>query len=109
MADKTVTIPHFDLPFRFGAYGQNASVVQQDSNLDVRNCVEACLRTEAGSRLYVPVFGVDDPTFRTVPVDTSQLQQQIALNEPRAEVFLSTGPGDQPWIETLIAEVSTYV
>lgn len=103
-----VSIPHFDLPFRFGTYGTNAAVVQQDSTTDVRNCVEAILRTQSGSRLYVPAFGVDDPSF-SAPVDPSNLHQQIVANELRAEMYIGTTESESPWILDLIVEVRANV
>ena len=106
----TPTIPHFDLPFRFGTAGGNAAVVQQDSVKDVRNCVEACIRTDAGSRLYVPQFGVDDPTFRTQPLDMTQLHAQIVLNEPRADVIISSHVDElSPMINDILVEVGNNV
>lgn len=72
------------MPFRFGVNGANAAVVQQDTQADVRNCVELVLRTEVGSRLHVPGFGIDDPTFSVQPVSTTALEQAVVENEPRA-------------------------
>lgn len=84
----TVTIPHFDLPFRFTPKGPVA-VVQQNSQQDVRNCVEAVVRTEKGSRIFSPDFGIVDPTFAVYPVDLDEIQSQVVLNEPRATIVFS--------------------
>lgn len=90
MVADVVTIPHFDLPFRFGVSGESAAVVQQGSQQDVRNCVEAIIRTPVGSRLHVPNFGIDDPTFLTSPLQTTNIEQQVIANEPRAVVALDS-------------------
>lgn len=81
-----MNIPHFDLPFRFA--GLTAAVVEQDSSKDVTNCVEAALRTTRGTRLYVPDFGIDDPTFEKLPVDVNKIKAQVLRNEPRAGLDL---------------------
>jgi hypothetical protein len=47
-----ITQPHFDLPFRYGR-GREV-VVQQDTVEDIRNCVEAGVRTLRGTRPWVP-------------------------------------------------------
>jgi hypothetical protein len=102
----SVAIPHFDLPFRFGAAGGHAAVVEQNTIQDVRNCVEACIRTEVGSRLYVPIFGISDPVFTNQPVDTVKMEEEVILNEPRAQLtFLSTI--DE--IDKMISEITVGV
>jgi len=88
MGDRMVAFPgiinpHFDMPFRMTGSGSFA-VVEQDSEKDVMNCIEAILRTQIGSRFYVPNFGIEDPTFEVQPIDTIGIQQQILRNEPRA-------------------------
>jgi phage baseplate assembly protein W len=82
-----VSIPHFDLPFRFTP-GVHASVVQQDAIADVSNCVFAIVNTERGSRYYHPTFGIDDPTFDTMPLDTNKIIDQVIESEPRAAVAI---------------------
>lgn len=81
MAD--INIPHFAYPVRFGVGGSIATV-EQNSVEDVMNCVAAACKTERGSRLYVPGFGIDDPTFEEVPLDTTTLLAQIRESEPRS-------------------------
>lgn len=79
-------IPHFDLPLRY--HGGQAITVDQDSLEDIRNCVEAAVRTERGTRPWVPQFGIDDPTFENQPISMPVLAQQIKDSEPRATLDL---------------------
>ncbi len=89
-----VTIPHFDYPFRF--VGGRSAVVQQDSLDDVKNCVIAALKTERGTRAWVPQFGITDPTFEEQPVHLNQMEREINDSEPRAIVDMrqATPPTD---------------
>lgn len=81
-------LPHFDLPFRMepDATGRpRAVVVEQDSEREITNCVEAILRTPAGWRDDLPEFGVTDPEFATTsPVDG--FSAAVEQFEPRAAV-----------------------
>ena len=96
--------PHFDLPFRLEA--RKFAVVEQDTQEDVYNCVEAILRTTVGTRWYVPNFGIPDPTFRISPMDARQLYSQISLNEPRARTLITVGLDD---IDHLIEKIRVEV
>lgn len=80
----TPAIPKFRVPLQL----QNGrlALVEQDSEDNVAACVYAILAYERGSRLEDPNFGVDDPSFETVPVDTDEWLEQIAAYEPRAQV-----------------------
>lgn len=89
---------HFDLPFRFSPQG-NAVVVEQDTSEDIRNCVEAAVRTPIGTRFYVPEFGITDPTFSMSPISMKALQAQLQNSEPRARTEL------QEWITQLVARI----
>src|SRR5687767_8720500 len=84
--------PHFAFPFRLKASGRSVAVVEQDSEEDITNCVEVLLRTERGSRIEVPDYGIDDPTFHQVsPNDKlTELQAAIVEWEPRAETTLES-------------------
>lgn len=93
-----VIIPHFDLPFRI-TLNHHAAVVQQDTVEDVTNCVNAILRTTRGTRYYVPLFGIDDPTFQIAPIDLVAIENQVAESEPRAHMIL----------DQLIETVAAYV
>jgi hypothetical protein len=102
----TIPIPHFDLPFRFGTKGENAAVVLQDTVEDVRNCVEAVIRTQSQTREFVPTFGIEDPTFQIQPVDTNTIEQSVTTNEPRSHmVFTSVADEVDNMINHITAEV----
>lgn len=85
---ELVLIPHFDLPFRLDTH-RHGRVAEQDTEADVTNCVYACLLTRRGTRYYVTNFGIDDPTFKLMPIDLVTIEQQVAENEPRARMVLS--------------------
>lgn len=80
-------VPHFDFPFKFDNSG-HPQTVEQDSDKDILNCVNAVLRTVRGSRLYVPDFGIDDFTFNQSPIDEALLTNQILESEPRADILI---------------------
>lgn len=98
-----VRIPHFDLPFRLDSTGHGV-VTEQDHYQDISNCVEVVLRTQKGSRLYVPNFGIDDPTFQA-PVDLRAIEQQILINEPRGHVVIT----DRLGVDSLVDEIRVQV
>jgi phage baseplate assembly protein W len=54
-------VPHFAVPFRFE--NGRPAVVEQDSVEEVESCVEAILRTIAGTRIGAPSFGIPDESF----------------------------------------------
>lgn len=99
--DVVVNVPHLNLPMSF-APGGHAAVVEQNSVADVTNCVQAIVRTERGSRLYVPKFGIDDQTFRNQPLDLDLIRSQVHDTEPRAALALGQQP-DQ--FDQIVADV----
>jgi hypothetical protein len=104
-----VSVPHFDMPFRFGTGGAHAAVVEQNTGDDVTNCVEACLRTTRGTRMFVPNFGITDPLFaikQSPFLAIEQMQAEVQENEPRASTqFTDVGSLDA-MIANIIVEVS---
>jgi hypothetical protein len=97
-------IPHFDIPFRI--VGPRAVVVEQDSLKEVSNCVWAILGTQIGTRLEVPSFGIEDPTFQSQPIRTDLLVQAVLENEPRAVILMDQNPSI---LDSMIAEVLARV
>jgi hypothetical protein len=77
-------VPHFDLPFRFE--GTQSAVVEQDSDADILNCVNAAVRTTRGTRFYAANFGIDDPTFENQPINMTEILTQVRESEPRAQL-----------------------
>lgn len=100
--------PHFAIPFRLTTTGGNRvpAVVEQDSLEDVTGCVEAALRTERGSRIDMPDFGVPDPTFSVVPMDLNSMAAYIENHEPRAITLLSE---DQDRLDALVDRITASV
>lgn len=84
------TIPHFAYPFRY--VNGSAVVNEQDSLDDIADCVYAICVTHPGDRIELPDFGITDPTFEQVPIDTGTLQTQIEEWEPRAQVLITAAP-----------------
>lgn len=101
----SMSVPHFDLPFRWGRNG-HAEVVEQDTLEDVANCVLAILLTFKGQRQELPDFGIDDPTFESQPIDLAALTQAILEQEPRAVVMMDQHPDE---FNQLVADVAARV
>ncbi len=76
-------VPHIKLPYTLTDAG--TAVVEQDSHEEIRQCVELILRTEVGSRIEVPEFGIEDLAFAR---STDQIEQEVLRAveewEPRA-------------------------
>lgn len=75
-------IPHFALPFRFvnGA----AVVFEQDTTDEILSCVLAIMLCPLGYRVELPTFGITDPTFTQMPVNTAELELVLDTWEPRS-------------------------
>lgn len=100
-----VRITHFDLPFRLA--GTSFAVAEQDSPADVDNCVEAIIRTPAGSRDDSPDFGMEDLAFTNQPVNVDRVTTQITNQEPRATILITQQPDRyDALIEHLVVSVS---
>lgn len=88
----TPAIPKLRVPLRLE--NGRLALVEQDSQDNVAACVYTLLSYERGSRLEDPDFGVEDPTFGTMPLDVDEWFEQIAAYEPRAEVTTEQEVGD---------------
>lgn len=93
MAD---TIPHLALPLELS--GTRFASVEQDTSSEVACCVSAIVAFPKGFRAERPDFGVDDPVFDTLPLDTGNIEGDIRNWEPRADLILEeedslTDPG----------------
>jgi hypothetical protein len=80
--------PHFDLPFRFGADGQLATV-EQGSTKDVYNKVATLALCPLGFRDELPEFGWPQPVFESTPLDLAQRQALTDEWVPDARAVLS--------------------
>jgi phage baseplate assembly protein W len=77
-------IPHLAVPLRY-EYGQYVQV-EQDTEEEVAQCVRNICAFERGYRVEDPDFGITDPTFQTMPIDTADIAQALDDYEERAEV-----------------------
>ena len=82
------TNPHLSIPFRLD--GNRIAVTEQDTSMEVADCVELCLRTVQGERATLTSFGRPDNlefiTDRDLAV--AEVQQTIEDNEPRAKALI---------------------
>ena len=104
-----VTVPHFSIPFRFLNQGlgyPTAAVNEQDSDVELRDCVEAILRYEVGSRPEKPDFGIEDPTFSSPRVNVSEIHDQVERWEPRAALHVSEAISS---VDELVSQVLVKV
>lgn len=88
-------MPHIDWPIRLNAAGYQTC--QQDTAQEVAATVTVVCSFERGSRIEAPDFGIADPTFNQMPIDTTDLEQQLAALEPRADITveLTADPGGE--------------
>jgi phage baseplate assembly protein W len=85
-------IPHFAFPFRFISAGGRtwAAETEQGSADELFDCVHAIIRTQPGTRIENPDFGVDHQEFHMGDVNLQQLQAEVLEWEPRANVVFSS-------------------
>lgn len=79
-----MAIPHLSVPFQV-IHGQFVTV-EQDTDDEVAQCVRNICVYERGFRLEDPDFGIEDPTFTTMPIDTEDIARAVAAYEDRAQV-----------------------
>jgi phage baseplate assembly protein W len=77
-------IPHLSVPFQV-LNGQWVTV-EQDTDEEVAQCVRNICAFERGFRIEDPDFGINDPTFTVMPIDTEDISQALATYEDRALV-----------------------
>lgn len=76
-----IDTPHIAYPFRLVA--GTLSLVEQDSQADIEQCVHLLMRTRPGARPLTPEIGIEDPTFTAGP-DADEITQYLAEYEDRA-------------------------
>lgn len=103
-----ISIPHLDLPFRFVSDQGSLTVatVEQDTIDDVANCVQAVLRCPTGFRPELPEFGLDDLTFRMLPIEMQEILDAVLRWEPRAQITMEKTP---EVLDELVVNLFTYV
>lgn len=95
MRASQIDIPHFEFPFQLAGDGRSASVEEQDTVEEIRDCVELICRTPVGHRVELPEFGVPDLTFRQIEadgIDAADLEAAIETWEPRVDVLVDQAP-----------------
>lgn len=83
MAHK-VRIPKLRIPFDFEEGHGHFARIEQDSEEEISQCVEAVLRTPLGSRVDEPEYGIPDAAFTQGDVDLGRIGQAVREWEPRA-------------------------
>jgi phage baseplate assembly protein W len=79
-------IPHLALPLELA--GPRYATVDQDTSSEVACCVEAICLFPKGYRAERPDFGIADPTFATLPLETAEVEADVRAWEPRAQLVL---------------------
>lgn len=100
-------IPHLAIPLRFN--GGQWVVVEQDSEEEVAQCVQTVCAFERGYRIEDPDFGINDPTFTTMPIDTSDIARALEEYEERAEVdiFQEVAPDGSVYVRLEVSVPSS--
>jgi hypothetical protein len=98
--------PHFDIPFRFTSGGSGAALAEQNTFLDIANCIEVIVRTPLGFRNDAPEFGFPDLALLEQPITTKDLVDLIVAQEPRAVILISEQPD---YLDNLIDRVTIQV
>lgn len=88
-------VPHLAIPFTIGADG-TANVVAQDSVPEVVQSVAMLVGTRPGTRLMVPTYGINDPTFGGI--DQPALHAAASKWEPRATVGVQVTPANEEYV-----------
>lgn len=87
----STNVPHFALPFSIAANPDgtySARTVDQESQEEVHNCVEAVIRYEKGYRPEKPEFGITDHTFSMGELQTLDIVDDVRDQEPRAQISI---------------------
>ena len=83
-------IAQMDWPIRVNGY--DYAEVEQDTTQDAGAQVAVLCCFERGTRAEDPDFGITDPTFTQVPINTSEIEQQAAAYIPQATVHAHSTP-----------------
>ena len=68
--------------------GDDFLVREQDTALEIQDCVTVLLLTPVGSRVALPAYGSDETLFQQTPIATPNLVAQITKWEPRVQVAI---------------------
>lgn len=90
VAVVSVRIPHFKFPLKLAPNGVSLTVVDQDSDDEIIDCIEVLLLTELGERIEDPDYGIPDGAFTENGINETALQAAIIRIEDRAELVLES-------------------
>jgi len=97
-------VPKLRVPLAMGQHGLEA--VEQGTADEVAACVYAIVATTVGSRVELPAFGVEDPTFEQLPLNLqTAILSAVARWEPRATV--TSVQEVEELVDNIVLEVAT--
>lgn len=79
-------IPHLAMPLQ--VVGSQWLYTEQDTDEEVAQCVRNICAFQRGFRVEDPTFGIEDPTFTTMPIDTADIAGALEEYEERASVAI---------------------
>lgn len=97
-------IPHIDWPIR--VTGTSYAFCEQDTSQELAANVAVLCSFQRGTRIEQPDFGITDPTFSQQPVDTSEIERQVGVYEPRAELDITVSQVAQTGEQTVTLAVA---
>ena len=92
-------------PLAFDVKGQAATVLQESSGAHTNGAFNVAVCSQ-GFREDSPEFGIEDQSFRQVPLDLEVLREQIERWEPAASLSLSEVEELVPAFRKVTIEVS---
>lgn len=98
--------PQFALPFQFTTDGKEPRVVAEDSEEEIRSCVEVLLRTPLGFHEEEPELGGAPEPFEEGGPDIDEIQAAIAQWEPRADAIIEERPD---FLDAMVSTIAVDV
>lgn len=96
-----MTIQKLRLPMRF--VNGRALTVEQDTDVEIGQCIESSARTQPGQRLDLPEYGVPDQAFVQGGPSAAVVRAAILRDEPRARVLVTADPSQ---LDDMIGRIS---
>lgn len=84
--------PQFAMPFRMNPSGIEPELVEEDSEEEIRSCVEVLIRTPLGFFDEAPELGGRPELFEEGGPDLDEIQSAISQWEPRADPLIESRP-----------------
>lgn len=95
-------IPKLKIPIAL--VGGELVTVEQGTEDEVAQCVYAIVATPLGSRIDDTQFGVEDPTFDQLPIDSAEMLAAVNTYEPAAAVEVAQEVAE--FTDRIVVEVS---